>query len=475
MLAKTKESAARISEEIRRKTTTKIYLARVKGRFPSCSAGVPSYLRELSELDLAEFDDEVSDHQAEAKAEQQRQSQNQKKQKKQKKQKNQKNQKNEQQQQQKKTMKNDDDSKNNNDINNSNNSYNGQNQQVGGNKRKRSNSSEACSGSASDTIVKHSSTETAPLPFETVGAAPNVGYLFRDRVRPPSDAEMALELAQPLVHPHSAITPPDQATELQGYIDGSAPGTHDGLASHSNSNNCSKDNGPGAGGSLQEIWVRCPIAVVSHRDGIQSCNPCGKPSLSVFRALSYCALSDTTLVECRPVTGRTHQLRLHLQLLGTPIANDPCYGGELFYGQHRRKQRALEAFEELRKRGIQPLSKVPHLEPSTTTNTSSSDSATDSTPGQSASAADGSGQSAPNATVTQIRSAGGVSTSGGSNINGDAQKRDEDTTSAEAQGEGEEQNVEKSATYVNDTQQLGESEEEFIVRTCRWVCRLLGG
>ncbi len=49
-------------------------------------------------------------------------------------------------------------------------------------------------------------------------------------------------------------------------------------------------------------------------------------SLSVFRLLHYDGL--TSLVECRPLTGRTHQLRAHLWWLGHPIANDPCYGGD---------------------------------------------------------------------------------------------------------------------------------------------------
>jgi 23S rRNA pseudouridine1911/1915/1917 synthase len=40
---------------------------------------------------------------------------------------------------------------------------------------------------------------------------------------------------------------------------------------------------------------------------------------------------DYTLLECRPHTGRTHQIRVHLAYIGYPIAGDTVYG--------RRKQR----------------------------------------------------------------------------------------------------------------------------------------
>ena len=47
--------------------------------------------------------------------------------------------------------------------------------------------------------------------------------------------------------------------------------------------------------------------------------------------------------------------------MGNSIANDPCYGGELFYGDSDRRQRALEVLKNMRREGKHPLSKVPHL------------------------------------------------------------------------------------------------------------------
>ncbi|MCM2251939.1 MAG: pseudouridine synthase [Ramlibacter sp.] len=51
----------------------------------------------------------------------------------------------------------------------------------------------------------------------------------------------------------------------------------------------------------------------------------GKPSRTRWRAVAYDADADTTRLELQPVTGRSHQLRVHLQSLGHPILGDGLY------------------------------------------------------------------------------------------------------------------------------------------------------
>ncbi len=51
----------------------------------------------------------------------------------------------------------------------------------------------------------------------------------------------------------------------------------------------------------------------------------GKPSKTEFRRLSY--KNGFSIVQCRPITGRTHQIRIHISYIGFPIINDILYNG----------------------------------------------------------------------------------------------------------------------------------------------------
>lgn len=65
-------------------------------------------------------------------------------------------------------------------------------------------------------------------------------------------------------------------------------------------------------------WPNRPRRVIDHQQG--------KPSVTRWRVLSHNGPLDTTRVELEPVTGRSHQLRVHLLALGYPIVGDALYG-----------------------------------------------------------------------------------------------------------------------------------------------------
>jgi tRNA pseudouridine32 synthase / 23S rRNA pseudouridine746 synthase len=59
----------------------------------------------------------------------------------------------------------------------------------------------------------------------------------------------------------------------------------------------------------------------------------GKPSVTRWRVLDSSADGATLRVELEPITGRTHQLRVHMAAVGHPILGDALYGPTGLAGQ----------------------------------------------------------------------------------------------------------------------------------------------
>jgi hypothetical protein len=76
-------------------------------------------------------------------------------------------------------------------------------------------------------------------------------------------------------------------------------------------------------GSEEEVVCDMPIKIISPKLGLCSVADNGKACLTVFKRLHY--NGRTSLVLCRPLTGRMHQIRVHLLWLGYHIANDGIY------------------------------------------------------------------------------------------------------------------------------------------------------
>lgn len=62
--------------------------------------------------------------------------------------------------------------------------------------------------------------------------------------------------------------------------------------------------------------------------------PAPKPAITAYRTLD--TSEHAALVECRPVTGRLHQVRLHLNAIGSPILGDEFYGPRRVQGASPR-------------------------------------------------------------------------------------------------------------------------------------------
>jgi 23S rRNA pseudouridine955/2504/2580 synthase len=83
----------------------------------------------------------------------------------------------------------------------------------------------------------------------------------------------------------------------------------------------------------------------ANNKGIVKVSIDGKPALTYFDTLK--TYTRHTLVSCNPITGRMHQIRVHLSFLGAPICGDLLYGGKPAYlSQLKRKFNLKKGTEE---------------------------------------------------------------------------------------------------------------------------------
>jgi len=79
--------------------------------------------------------------------------------------------------------------------------------------------------------------------------------------------------------------------------------------------------------SFNNQLVDAPI--LKQNDGTVKISRSGKEAQTYFTTLQ--TYKNHTLLECRPITGRMHQIRIHLAFLKASITGDELYGGKPFF------------------------------------------------------------------------------------------------------------------------------------------------
>ena len=97
--------------------------------------------------------------------------------------------------------------------------------------------------------------------------------------------------------------------------------------------------------------ITAPIMRVCPEDIFRKVDPAGKPCVTRYQVVE--TYQNAALIRLKLETGRTHQLRVHLQHIGHPIIGDPMYGAETGddFGMTRQALHATDLILRLPTRG----------------------------------------------------------------------------------------------------------------------------
>ncbi|RXF72596.1 RluA family pseudouridine synthase [Arcticibacter tournemirensis] len=85
---------------------------------------------------------------------------------------------------------------------------------------------------------------------------------------------------------------------------------------------------------FNELKVDLPILNLGNKN-VSISRQDGKAAETIFNSLRY--FKHYTLIECQPVTGRMHQIRIHLATQKASIAGDEMYGGKPVFLSHIKR------------------------------------------------------------------------------------------------------------------------------------------
>jgi 23S rRNA pseudouridine1911/1915/1917 synthase len=106
-------------------------------------------------------------------------------------------------------------------------------------------------------------------------------------------------------------------------------------------------------GRIADQLIDEPIGTDRRRPRARWIDPRGKPAQT--RIVTLSSSPEVSAVEARPITGRTHQIRVHLAHAGAPIVGDLTYGGPMKVRVHETEIEARRVLLHARRLMIEGI------------------------------------------------------------------------------------------------------------------------